>query len=340
MAALAPVIHPTVAAIYRAYESKPDAPRPHLGASVLGRECERALWYSFRWAHREAHSGQKLRLFARGHREEQWFAADLRAVGVTLHTIGPDGKQFNHLTVGGHVGGSMDGAGIGFAEAPKSWHVVEFKTHGDKSYRALESNGVKASKPEHWAQVQLYMHWTGMDRAFYLAVNKNTDELYSERIELDRPAAQALEKKGERIVTASEPLTRINESPEFFVCKMCPASQLCHSSKNIQVNCRTCLHATPELDGDARWSCALHKRDLSQADQLKGCDGHRLIPALLSWATPIDGDAEANWVKYKTQAGTEFCNGGDGGYSSVELAAGSDVAKAIDSPDVRALRAA
>ena len=179
-----------------------------------------------------------------------------------------------------------------------------------------------------------------MDRAFYLGVNKNTDELYSERIELDRDAAKALENKGQRIVTASEPLERINESPEFFVCKMCPAAQLCRSAVGIKVNCRTCLHATPELDGNARWSCALHKRDLSQDDQRKGCASHRLIPALLTWATVVDGDAEANWVKYKTAAGTEFSNGGANGYSSVELSAGADVAKAIDSPIVRELREA
>ncbi len=30
------------------------------------------------------------------------------------------------------------------------------------------------------------------------------------------------------------------------------------------VNCRTCAHATPELDGKARWSCASHKRDLRE----------------------------------------------------------------------------
>ena len=340
MAALAPIINPTVAAIYRGYESKPDAPRPHLGASVIGRECERALWYSFRWAYREVFNGQKLRLFSRGHREEQWFADDLRSVGIQLHTIGPDGKQFSYSAVGGHVGGSMDGAGIGFAEAPKSWHVVEFKTHSDKSYRTLESNGVQKAKPEHWAQMQLYMHWSGMDRAFYLGVNKNTDELYSERVELDRDAAKALENKAHRIVTASEPLERINESPEFFVCKMCPAAQLCRSAIGVKVNCRTCLHATPERDGVARWSCALHKRDLSQAEQMAGCSGHRLIPALLTWATPIDGDAEQNWVKYTTAAGTEFQNGGANGYSSVELSAGADVAKAIDSPTVQELRAA
>jgi len=234
----------------------------------------------------------------------------------------------------------MDGAGLGFAEAPKSWHVVEFKTHGDKSFRTLESNGVQKAKPEHWAQVTLYMGWSGIDRTFYLGVNKNTDELYSERIELDRAAFAQLENKAQRIVTSPAPLERINESPDFFVCKMCPAAALCHSSTSIKINCRTCLHATPELDGVARWSCALHKRDLSQAEQMKGCQGHRLIPALLTWATPIDGSAEANWVQYKTHAGTEFTNGGKDGYSSVELSAGADVAKAIDSPAVQALRAA
>ena len=30
--------------------------------------------------------------------------------------------------------------------------------------------GVKEAKPEHWAQMQCYMNWAGLERALYIAV--------------------------------------------------------------------------------------------------------------------------------------------------------------------------
>jgi hypothetical protein len=327
MATLDQFTMPTVAAIYRGYESRHEAEpaRGHLGASQLGTECERALWLGFRWAYREQLSGQKLKLFERGRREEAWLTEDLRAAGVTVHTVGPDGGQFAFSAVGGHVGGSMDGAALGLMEAPKTWHVVEYKTHGAKSFAQLVAKGVQAAKPLHWAQVQLYMRWSGMDRAFYLALNKDNDELYSDRIKYDAQAAAALEAKGERVVKAMTPPERLGSSPEDYRCKLCPAAKACWESK-LRVTCRTCIHATPELDGKARWSCVWHKRDLSLEEQAKGCPSHRLIPDLITWATPVDGDAEANWIKYELTSATAgkvtFQNGGDG-FASQDLAVGN-----------------
>ena len=37
--------------------------------------------------------------------------------------------------------------------------------------------------------MQIYMSLTGMTRAMYLAVNKDTDELYSERVNADADEA-------------------------------------------------------------------------------------------------------------------------------------------------------
>lgn len=58
--------------------------RRHLGGSVIGNECLRALWYGFRWAKVIKHSGQKLRLFNRGHREEEILIDYLRGIGFDV----------------------------------------------------------------------------------------------------------------------------------------------------------------------------------------------------------------------------------------------------------------
>lgn len=324
MVALPRPISQTVQAVLAAYEARPRPRRPHLGASVIGRPCERQLWYAFRWCCPEKFEGRMLRLFERGQREEEVFARELRSVGIEVHTLDPrTGQQFRFSVLGGHVGGSMDAALLGVLEAPKTWHVAEFKTHNAKSYSELIAKGVQQAKPDHWAQMQLYMRWSGISRAFYLAVNKNTDELGAERIREDKQAGAELEAKAERIVRSATPRPKMSENPAWFQCKFCPAHAVCHGSQVPPVSCRTCAHATPEMDGNARWSCAFHKRDLTVAEQEAGCEAHRYIPALLTFAEAVDADPAANWIEYKTPDGRRFRNGDPaaGCYTSAELAA-------------------
>ena len=204
MAPLPSPASPTVSAIYSAYEAAADAGwREHLGASSIGTACERALWYSFRWASRARHTGRLLRLFETGNLAEARFVANLRRIGVTVLDLDPDtGRQWNLRDAGGHFGGSMDAVAVGFPEAPKAWHVCEFKTHGHNSFAKLLAEGVERSKPLHWVQMQAYMQLAGLDRAFYLAVNKNTDDLYAERIHADPEAAIRLIAKAQAIINA------------------------------------------------------------------------------------------------------------------------------------------
>jgi hypothetical protein len=50
----------------------------------------------------------------------------------------------------------------------------------------LEKKGVKVSKPMHWAQMQVYMLGTKIERALYVAVCKDDDRIYTERVKYDR----------------------------------------------------------------------------------------------------------------------------------------------------------
>lgn len=285
-------IQPTVDAIYQAYENKREPARGHLGGSLIGRECERELWYSFRWVLDPAHSGRVLRLFERGQLEERTFEDNLRAAGVDVQTLDPTtGKQFRVSAVGGHFAGSLDGRAVGILEAPKTEHVLEFKTHGEKSFKDLTRNGVEKSKPEHYAQMQVYMHLSNLTRAFYLAVNKNTDELYSERIKLDKYFAGSMIDKATSIITADEPPKQISTDPTWFKCKFCDYSDVCHKQAAVNKNCRTCRHATPILNGNADWSCANNDNDVIPFDfQRTGCDQYDRHPSLKTEADTTFAD--------------------------------------------------
>ena len=296
----------TVAAIYAAYEAKNrNEFRPHLGCSRIGAQCSRALWYEFRWATRPDFEGRMLRLFETGHREEPRLIANLRAIGVQVHELSPEtGKQWV-LSHGAHIGGSMDGAAVGVPEAPATWHVLEFKTHSEKSFNALKSKKVQHAKPEHFAQMQLYMKLSGMTRALYLAVNKNTDELYAERINYDADTAARLLEKAEKIVSASRAPEGVSKDPSFFMCRFCSQSAVCHKDKFAETNCRTCLHSTADADG---WHCAKHDKRLEESEQRLGCASHLFIPDMVPGEQT---DAGEDWVSYKLQDGSTYVDGGE-----------------------------
>lgn len=295
---------PTIEAIYRKREERQgNGTRGHLGASQIGNECERALWYAFRWATQTRHSGRLLRLFETGQLAEARFVADLRSVGVEVHEIGEDGAQFSVTACRGHFGGSMDGAALGIIEAPKTWHVLEFKTHSAKSFAYLKAKGVEKSKPAHYAQMQIYMHLSGMDRAFYLAVNKDTDELYSERVKLDEADAMRLIAKADRVINAPEPPPGISSDPSFYLCRFCDHSAICHRETLAPRNCRTCLHSTPVDDG--QWDCERWHRILSLDEQKAGCGAHKYVPALVNGEVK---DTTDDAVVYVMADGSEWCD--------------------------------
>ena len=135
---------PTLSAIYASFEARQgDGFRDHLGASLIGKSCARALWYDFRWATPARHTGRILRLFETGQLEEARLVRDLRATGATVLEVDPEtGRQFRVEAHGGHFGGSLDAVALGLLEAPKTWHVVEFKTHSAKSFAELVGKGV------------------------------------------------------------------------------------------------------------------------------------------------------------------------------------------------------
>lgn len=309
---------PTVAAIYAAYEaSARDGFREHLGASVIGHECDRHLWYTFRWARRAKHAGRLLRLFETGQLEEARLIRNLRAAGVTVMDLDPDsGRQWAVAACGGHFGGSADGVGIGLLEAPKTPHVLEFKTHRATSFAALKKHGLAKSKPQHLAQMQIYIRLLGLDRGLYLAVSKDTDELYSERIKLDPDLSNQLLNKAQRVINATRPPPKISDDPGFHVCKFCDHRDICHGQEMAARNCRTCLHSSPVENG--KWECALWDWRLDRRRQLAGCAvDHRYIPELVPGEQVDVGAGDA--VVYRMNDGSEWADVG----RDLEFSAGS-----------------
>lgn len=312
MVALPETVTLTERAIRSAQEAAQVAEhRTYLGASVIGDECSRKLWYAFRWAHEpERFDGRKLSIFTSGHLWEDRLVGLLQGAGLEVDAIDPTtGEQFAIRFAGGHAGGHTDGKARGVPDAPKTVHVLECKSHNDKSFKELKRLRVKAAKPAHYAQMQTYMHHQGLERALYVAVNKNDDDLYIERVEYDPAYAHQLVAKAERIVQAEAAPPRAFEDPASKLawgCSYCPAKGLCHDGHFAERNCRTCLHSTPVMDGEGRWRCERWNRVLTADDQRAGCPKHLFLPDLVP-GDQIDADEETETVAYLLTRG-DFAN--------------------------------
>lgn len=265
--------------IYQHYERQREVepPRFHLGASQLGADCERAVWMSYRWFDNEEFEGTKLRLFDTGKREEFRFLEELEAIGVELNFIDNNPELQHRISAyGGHFAGSLDAIATRVdPENPETPYVIEFKTHNTKSFNALKKEGVQQSKWQHYVQVQIYMGITSIHQALYLAVHKDTDELYEEIISFDKAVFEQMMQKARRLIHSQTAPFKINESPQYYKCKWCPMSNVCHKGAAPKKSCRSCVYAKPHETG--KWHCSKKDELLDNQQQLTGCDDYTAI---------------------------------------------------------------
>lgn len=269
---------PHIGDAYRGVEKNPF--RNHLGASVIGNECARAIWFGFRWFLKPKFEGRILRLFNRGHMEEARFIACLLTAGVQIYQQDENGRQFRISDFGGHFGGSGDGVAIGIPDLlPGTPCLTEFKTHNDKSFQGLVKEGVRRAKYEHYTQANIYMKKMGLQVCLYGAVNKNDDKLYLELLYLDTTTTDQMMGRAGQIIFMRTPPKRISESPGWFGCRFCDHKPHCHGTAPVERNCRTCVYSDPSENGN--WYCMNSPRcdaeKLTEDMQLAACERYNQI---------------------------------------------------------------
>jgi hypothetical protein len=193
---------------------------------------------------------------------------------ATLYGVKPE--QWRIKDIDGHFGGSLDGIAFSFPEMEeKARGLLEFKTHNTKSFVNLGLQGVKIAKPEHYKQMQIYMHKKELSFGLYGAVNKNDDDLYWEYVPYDKTTALASLEKARIIIYSKKPPDRISNSPAWFSCKYCSKKGVCHEGKPMVKNCRTCDKSTPVANGV--WSCSHWNNIIPESFLRIGCDHYKQI---------------------------------------------------------------
>lgn len=282
---------PTLAAADRALEDKEahNKRREYLGMSQLGDDCDRLLFYSFRWAFSERYGAETLKRFLDGHASEDVQAARLRMVpGIQLDTHHPvTGQQFRYTDHDGHFSGHCDGKITGILQAPVKKHIWEAKAVGEKKmteFRKIknelgEKETLKKWNFVYYVQAQLYMHYEGTDRHYLTVSSPGVRDWDSCRTEYDAAFAIKQKARALRIIKSNEPLTRVSDKADWWKCKGCPARGICHEGDAPLRNCRTCLHSTPIADG--QWHCDRWGKNLTRDEQEAGCPAHKFLPPLV-----------------------------------------------------------
>jgi hypothetical protein len=195
--------------------------------------------------------------------------------------------------------------------------------------------GMRELYPKYWAQAHGYMGKLELDRAAFIFVCKDDDRMHVERFPFDKAEFERYEARAARIINVCGPPPRLSDDPAWFSCKFCDFHELCHGAKLAAVNCRTCAHATPVVDGsEGLWRCETGQRAIQRPTLPHAC--HRFIPILLErLGAPVDSDGDA--VTYARGDGRTFTNGPAPGFSSHEITIAPDM---VTDAAVQALKSA
>lgn len=267
-----------------------------IGPSMLGNQCDRYIWYKWRWVKQFPITPRQQRLFGRGNQEEPIVYAELEEAGVKILS-----KQTKITFAFGYGAGKDDGNIINVPDAPKTVHILEIKTSNDKNFQKIKKSGVKIAKKDHYLQFHIYMVLEDIHRTLYICTNKNDDERHYERIKDDGKTGQLAILRAEHIVRSMMPPLRCNDDQEKFPCSWtvratgekggCEFRGICFQNDPVEQNCRTCKSVN--LLGDGVWSCGKKKDKIlshpatkkqrkkgKESDQIRGCKKWEINPGL------------------------------------------------------------
>jgi hypothetical protein len=207
-----------------------EPPRDYLGMSSIGKPCERALWLATQTPAMPV-DGRLARVFDNGHSREEIIIADLIAAGFPV-----DGRQTEYSDFAGQFRGHQDGVIHNVTQQP---HVLEIKTANDGSFKKFQKQGIKA-KPEYEAQVHCYMGYGRYQRALFVVENKNTQELYTERVYFNQKIFDDMRAKAQKILTAT---TAPEKCADTSQCRFCSYSLSCDNPPEIKAATQSVIPA-------------------------------------------------------------------------------------------------
>jgi hypothetical protein len=192
--------------------------RDYIGASSIGSDCLRQIWYEFK-GYKGANVPNKLkRTWEIGRRLELMIIDLLKQGGILFEDY-----QFQLSSVAyPYFKGHFDGLII------KPRAILEIKTAKDASFKIFIKQGCKRWNTKYYSQLQSYMGLSGVHSSYIIVLNKDNSEVFDELVLFDERYYSMLLGKAEFIYNCTEPPPRVNNSPMWFQCKMCKFKSICH----------------------------------------------------------------------------------------------------------------
>lgn len=296
-------------------EKKKEASRHYMGFSIIGDECWRKLFYTYRSAQARKFSASGVRAIEDGHTQEAVMAKRLRMLPyVELYTEDPEkpGQQIAFSLLLDHFRGHADGIIKGLLECPKTFCVWEHKSVNETKFNKLialkkekgEKEALSAWDSIYYAQAMLYCHCAQLTRHYLTVTTPGGRDHVSCRTEYNRAVAEGIIAKAQSIIFDNWNIpARLSDKREFYLCKFCEHQGICHDGDFPLVHCKTCRYMEPIKDGKRQ--CLKHEKEITEDVLFKGCDYHIYNPALIS-AKLIEHQDDG--CIYVTDQGFRFAN--------------------------------
>lgn len=297
-------------ALMKHEESLKGRRRGYLGMSSLGGKCELREYYNYRWVDQPKFGPRTLRKFMDGHEAEPRVFERMREMGIKVWDLDDNGNQVVCAPhgFGGHLRGHLDAVARGLPNFHADENVlVDIKiSEIEKFKKAVQlinenhPNPLKAWNQDYYGQANLYMHSHDLSYAVYCVFSPGLLDCITLTCKRDLDYCHELHNKAKKIIMCNDikDLQRVSEDKTIIDCVLCSYNKVCYKKKMPDINCRTCIHAEPDMSREeGKWICKFHKKDL---DNFEPCDeGHLYHPTFLdSWATVIDMAKDSTWIKY------------------------------------------
>jgi len=204
--------------IIEKFEYPVEEKRNYIGASSIGSDCLRQIWYEFKGEKGEPVTNKLKRTWDIGKTLETYITNLLMDAGVSVcnRQLDCEDPEFPYFK------GHMDGLLLDLVA------LLEIKTANDASFNIFVKNGVKKWNPKYYAQLQAYMGMSKVNSAYILVLNKDNSDIWDELVLFDEVVYEKLKEKARMIYEAQIPPPRINNSPIWFQCRVCKFKKVCH----------------------------------------------------------------------------------------------------------------
>jgi predicted RecB family nuclease len=194
--------------------------RDYIGASSIGSQCLRQIWYQFKGYKGENIPAKIKRTWEIGRQLEElvkkWLIdSGIKVYKSDLNTYSQKVQEFR---------GNLDG----MIRIKDKIYILEIKTAKDASYNLFVRNGLQSWSIKYYAQMQSYMGMSGIYEGYIIVLNKDNSAISDEYVKFDENFYDNLEQKAYKIKIAEDAPPRISGNPLWYECKMCQYNKECH----------------------------------------------------------------------------------------------------------------